>query len=165
MSLLTLILLPPVLAALAILVLRRALGALVLAGAGLSLAGAGVAAMTAWGSAAVTASLPFLPNLPVLLLASPLTATLSLLVATVAAMVLIYGLGYMAKDPERPRFFATMLFFVAAMQLLVLAGDWITLLAAWEMIGFASYLLIGFWHARAGVAEAATRACQNPISR
>ena len=158
MSLLTLILLPPVLAALAILVLRRALGALVLAGAGLSLAGAGVAAMTAWGSAAVTASLPFLPNLPVLLLASPLTATLSLLVATVAAMVLIYGLGYMAKDPERPRFFATMLFFVAAMQLLVLAGDWITLLAAWEMIGFASYLLIGFWHARAGVAEAATRA-------
>jgi NADH-quinone oxidoreductase subunit L len=44
------------------------------------------------------------------------------------------------------------------MQLLVLSGDWITLLAAWEMIGFASYLLIGFWHTRDGVAGAATRA-------
>ena len=158
MNLLALILLPPVLAALAILALRRALVALVLAGAGLSLAGAGMAAMTAWGGAAVTTTLPFLPGLAILLMADALTATIALMVATVAGLVLIYGLGYMAKDPERHRFFATMLFFVAAMQLLVLSGDWITLLAAWEMIGFASYLLIGFWHARAGVAEAATRA-------
>jgi len=31
-------------------------------------------------------------------------------------------------------------------------------LAAWELIGFASYLLIGFWHARPGVPGAAMRA-------
>ena len=78
--------------------------------------------------------------------------------ATIALFVLTYAVGYMAEDPERKRFFATMLLFVAAMQTLVLAGDWILLLAAWEVIGLASYLLIGFWHDRPGVPAAATRA-------
>ena len=158
MTMLVLTLAAPVLAALLILTLRRAAGAMALAGAAAGLAGALGLFATAAGGGASMATLPFLPGLPIRLIAGPLTATLSLLVATVAMMVLIYALGYMARDPERPRFFATMLFFVAAMQLLVLAGDWITLLAAWEMIGFASYLLIGFWHGRGGVAEAATRA-------
>jgi len=158
MTMLALTLLAPLLAALMILVLRRWSAALALVGAGLGLAGSlGLFAIAA-GGAAVTATLPFLPDLPIRLIAGPLTATLSLVVATVAAMVLTYGVGYMARDPERPRFFATMLFFVSAMQLLGLAGDWITLLAAWEMIGFSSYLLIGFWHGRDGVASAATRA-------
>lgn len=102
--------------------------------------------------------LPGLPDMPLRLTATPLTATLSLLVATVAGFVLIYAVGYMRGDPQRPRFFGTMLLFVAAMQALVLSGDWITLLAAWELIGFSSYLLIGFWHDRVGVVGAATRA-------
>ena len=51
-----------------------------------------------------------------------------------------------------------MSFFVAAMETLVLAGDWVLLLAAWEMIGLASYMLIGFWYQEDGVAEAANRA-------
>jgi NADH-quinone oxidoreductase subunit L len=80
------------------------------------------------------------------------------MVATVATFVLLYAVGYMRKDAEKPRFFATMLMFVAAMQMLVLAGDWITLLGAWELIGVSSYLLIGFWYRKPGVAGAATRA-------
>ncbi len=44
------------------------------------------------------------------------------------------------------------------MQTLVLAGDWLLFLAAWELIGLASYLLIGFWFERPGVAASATRA-------
>ena len=155
---LALTLLGPLLAALAILGLRRAPEALALAGAGFGFAGALGLFVAVSGGDTVGIALPFLPDFPIRLIASPLTATLSLVVATVAAMVLIYAVGYMGKDPERVRFFATMLLFVTAMQALVLAGDWITLLAAWEMIGFASYLLIGFWHGRAGVAEAATRA-------
>jgi len=158
MMMLALTLLAPLVAALAILAARRGSGALALAGAGLGLIGALGLFVVASGGAPVTAALPFLPEFPIRLVANPLTATLSLVVATVAAMVLTYAVGYMAHDPERARFLATMLLFVAAMQALVLAGDWITLLAAWEMIGFASYLLIGFWHGRAGVATAATRA-------
>jgi len=158
MTMLVLTLLAPLLAALAILGLRRAPEGLALAGAAFGLVGAVGLFVAVAGGGTVGLVLPFLPAFPIRLIASPLTATLSLVVATVAGMVLIYALGYMRKDPERVRFFATMLLFVTAMQALVLAGDWITLLAAWEMIGFASYLLIGFWHGRAGVASAATRA-------
>ena len=155
---LALTLLAPFGAALAVFALGRAPGALALAGAGLGLVGALGLFAGATGGAEITATLPFLPDLPIRLLAGPLTATLALMVATVAAMVLLYAAGYMAHDPEKVRFFGTMLMFITAMELLVLSGDWITLLAAWEMIGFASYLLIGFWHGRAGVPGAAMRA-------
>jgi len=155
---LALTLLAPLGAALAVFGLRRAPGVIALAGAGLGLLGAFGLFARAAGGAEVTATLPFLPDLPILLVAGPLTATLALVVATVAAMVLLYATGYMAHDPEKLRFFGTMLMFVAAMELLVLSGDWITLLAAWELIGFASYLLIGFWYSREGVPGAAMRA-------
>ncbi len=158
MTMLALTLLGPLLAALAILVLRRGPEALALIGAAFGLIGAAGLFLAASGGDVVGITLPFLPGFPIRLSASPLTATLSVVVATVAAMVLTYGVGYMRKDPERVRFFATMLLFVTAMQGLVLSGDWITLLAAWEMMGFASYLLIGFWYGRAGVASAAMRA-------
>ncbi|WP_370341564.1 NADH-quinone oxidoreductase subunit 5 family protein [Pararhodobacter marinus] len=155
---LALTILAPLGAGLTALALRRAPEAIALIGAALGLAGAIALFAGVAGGTDITASLPFLPDLPIRLVASPLTATLALVVATVAAMVLTYAAGYMAQNPERPRFFGTMLMFVAAMQLLVLSGDWITLLAAWEMIGFASYLLIGFWHGRNGVPGAAMRA-------
>ncbi|HDZ71282.1 MAG TPA: NADH-quinone oxidoreductase subunit L [Aurantimonas coralicida] len=158
MTILALTLLAPLIAALVIFGLRRAPEALALAGAGLGFLGALGLVANAAGGAVPRAILPFLPDFPILLTASPLTAVLSLLVATVAGLVLTYAAGYMAKEPERVRFFGTMLLFVTAMQLLVLSGDWVTLLAAWEMIGFASYLLIGFWHEREGVASSATRA-------
>lgn len=155
---LALALLSPLGAGLAIFALRRAPAVLALAGAGAGLIGAFGLFAAAAGGQTVGATLPFLPDFPILFAADMLTATLSLTVATVATAVLIYATGYMQRDPERVRFFATMLLFVTAMQALVLSGDWITLLAAWEMIGFASYLVIGFWHRRDGVAGAATRA-------
>lgn len=155
---LLLTLLAPFWAAIAIVVLRRASPALALAGIALGFMGAvGLLTGAARGNLAEVI-LPGLPQMPIRLTAGPLTALLAVLVATVAGLVLVYAVGYMRKDPEKPRFFATMLFFVSAMQTLVLAGDWITLLAAWELIGFSSYLLIGFWHRREGVASAASRA-------
>jgi len=155
---LILTLLAPLLAGLAVFALRRAPDWLALAGAGLGLAGAVAQLAQVVGDAAPAVLLPFLPDMPLRLGASPLTAVLSLVVATVALFVLTYAVGYMRYDQQRVRFFGTMLLFVTAMQGLVLSGDWITLLAAWEMIGFASYLLIGFWHDRPGVASSATRA-------
>jgi NADH-quinone oxidoreductase subunit L len=155
---LALTLLAPLGAGLAVFAVRRAPGALALVGAGLGLVGALGPIAGAANGTSISASLPFLPGFPILLQASPLTTTLALLVATVAAAVLTYAVGYMAHDPERVRFFGTMLLFVAAMELLALAGDWITLLSGWEMIGFASWLLIGFWYDRPGVPAAAMRA-------
>ena len=99
-----------------------------------------------------------LPDFPLQLIATPLTALLSTMVALISCFVLVYAIGYMKADPEKSRFFATLLFFISAMQVLVLAGDWILLLSAWELIGLSSYLLIGFWYRKPGVKMAATRA-------
>ena len=158
MTMLALTLLAPLLAGIAVLALRRAPEAIALAGVGLGFLAAMAVLAGAIAGNAVQMVLPGLPQMPLRLVATPLTAVVSAMVATVAAFVVVYAVGYMRSDPERPRFFGILLLFVAAMQALVLAGDWITVLAAWELIGFSSYLLIGFWHGRDGVPGAATRA-------
>ena len=148
----------PLLAAAAILLLRRGAAILALAGVALSLAASlRLLGATASGDSAPLV-LPGLPDLPLRLTAEPLTALFSVLVAAVATCVLIYSVGYMKRESGLPRFFALMSLFVAAMQALVLAGDWILVLVAWELIGLCSYLLIGFWFQRPEAANAASRA-------
>src|SRR6266852_2295812 len=137
--------LAPLAAIVVILVLRRAPALLAVIGALVSVVAAGVSlAQVATG---LHAELAFggLPGLPLLVLSEPLGAVLSLTVAVVAACVFVNAVGYMRAERDQVRFFAELSFFVAAMQMLVLAGDWLLFLAAWELIGLASYLLIGFW--------------------
>ena len=57
-----------------------------------------------------------------------------------------------------PRFFAGMSFFVGAMLTLVLADSLLLLYAAWEWVGFASWLLIGFRFREEEARRAARRA-------
>ena len=148
----------PLSAAAAILIFRRGAALLALLGSAAGLAGALVALLGAAGGARHAAELPGLPGLPLRLVAGPLTATLSAVVAAAGFLILVYAVGYMEGEADKPRFFAGMSFFVAAMQTLALAGDWVLLLASWELISLSSYLLIGFWFDREGVPPAATRA-------
>lgn len=158
MTYVALTILGPLAAMVAILVVRRAAPALALLGAGAALASAAVTLVNVAGGARYATTLPGLPEYPLRLIATPLTAALAVIVAVVGAFVMLYAVGYMEEEGGKVRFFAQMSFFVAAMETLVLAGDWLLLLAAWEMIGLASYMLIGFWYEREGVGEAATRA-------
>ncbi|BBL80355.1 hypothetical protein RxyAA322_22090 [Rubrobacter xylanophilus] len=158
MTYVALTILGPLAAAAAILLLRRAPAALALLGAGIGTAGSLLTLLRVAGGARYEATLPGLPDLPLRLVAEPLTALLAAVVAAVGALVLVYAVGYMEGEEDRVRFFAQISFFVAAMQGLVLAGDWVLLLACWELIGLSSYLLIGFWFWRPGVGGAATRA-------
>lgn len=158
MSPLAVVMLAPLSAAALILCVRRASAALALLGVGIALVASLWLLANAFEGSYRTLILPGLPGMPLLLLSNPLSTLLSVMVSIVGSFVLVYAVGYMQKDPEKPRFFAIMLFFIAAMQTLVLAGDWILLLAAWELIGFSSYLLIGFWYRRSGVSVAALRA-------
>ncbi len=158
MNLIVPTLLAPLAAALLILLLRRVPAALALTGAAVSLTASLGLLRDAFAGQGSDLILPGLPDLPLSLLATPLTSLLSALVAVIGMLVLVYATGYMKEDREKPRFFATMLLFISAMQTLVLAGDWILLLSAWELIGLSSYLLIGFWYRRPGVSSAATRA-------
>jgi NADH-quinone oxidoreductase subunit L len=148
----------PLAAAVLIVVLRRGAAALALLGAGVGSLGAVVSLTGVAAGARYAAELPGLPGLPLRLVAEPLTAALATVVAVVSALVLLYAVGYVGEERDKARFYAGMSFFSAAMQTLVLAGDWVVLLASWELIGLSSYLLIGFWYAREGVPQAATRA-------
>lgn len=158
MSIAALTILGPLVAAVLISVLRRFAAGVALAGAVVGLAGALITLVRVADGGHFSATLPGLPDFPLRLVSDPLGAVFSAVVAVVSTFVFLYAVGYMAKDDHQVRFFAGMAFFVASMQILVLAGDWILLLAAWELIGLASYLLIGFWYERPGVSSAATRA-------
>lgn len=158
MTLVALTVLGPLAAAALILLIRRFAPALALLGTGAALFGALFTLVRVADSARYSMTLPGLPGLPLRLVGEPLTAVLATFVSVVSFFVMVYAVGYTAAEQDRVRFFAGMTFFAAAMQALVIAGDWVLLLAAWEVIGFASYLLIGFYFGRPGVGEAATRA-------
>jgi NADH:ubiquinone oxidoreductase subunit 5 (subunit L)/multisubunit Na+/H+ antiporter MnhA subunit len=75
------------------------------------------------------------------------------LIPVVAAPVLAYAAA--TVEEGRTRLLALMLGFVAAMELLVVASDLLTLLLAWELIGAFSWALIGHgWRERSNGAAA-----------
>src|SRR3990172_1794958 len=76
----------------------------------------------------------------------------------VALMVQVYSIGYMKDDPRYGWYFTVMSLFAASMLTLVLADNLLFMYAAWEGVGFCSFLLIGFWWEKRSAAEAAKKA-------
>jgi NADH-quinone oxidoreductase subunit L len=87
-----------------------------------------------------------------------LTASLLIVVTTIGLLVHIYSIGYMSHDPGYWRFFAYLNLFMFSMLLLVLAGNFLVVFVAWELVGLCSYLLIGFWYRKRSAALAAKKA-------
>jgi NADH-quinone oxidoreductase subunit L len=92
------------------------------------------------------------------ILVDPLSVVMLLVVTGVGFLIHAYSVGYMHGDREERRFFAYLNLFVFSMLLLVLAGDFVILLAGWGMVGLSSYLLIGFWWERPTAVAAAKKA-------
>ena len=67
------------------------------------------------------------------------------LVLFISLLVHIFSLKYM-KEEEHPRYFAKLGFFTFSMLGLLAADHLILLFIFWELVGFSSYLLIGFWY-------------------
>ncbi len=80
------------------------------------------------------------------------------IVAAVGLLITIYAVTYMADEQRQPYFFSCFSFFIGAMLLLVLADSMVLLFVAWEMVGLASFLLIGFWHTQTDARAAAQKA-------
>ena len=66
------------------------------------------------------------------------------IVTSVALAVQIYSLGYMKGEPRFGWYFAVHSLFAASMLGLILADNLLLLYITWELVGFCSYLLIGF---------------------
>jgi NADH-quinone oxidoreductase subunit L len=92
------------------------------------------------------------------ILVDPLSAVMLLVITGIGFLIHVYSVGYMDGDPEEKRFFAYMNIFVFSMLLLVLAGNFVLLLAGWGLVGLSSYLLIGFWWQRPSAVAAAKKA-------
>ena len=91
-------------------------------------------------------------------LLDPLTAAMTVMITFVGLCIFIFSSGYMAEDPQFGRFFAYLAFFSAAMLGLVIANSLLSLFVCWELVGLASYLLIGFWIHKPSAAAAAKKA-------
>ncbi len=94
-------------------------------------------------------------------LVDPVGAVMLFMVPTVCLMIFIYSTSYMrhshtdAKgnhitedDPRYARFFAYISLFTSMMLLLVVSSNLLQFFIAWEVMGFCSYALIGFWSFR-----------------
>jgi NADH-quinone oxidoreductase subunit L len=88
----------------------------------------------------------------------PLAAAMLLMITLVSLCIFIFSIGYMAGDKNFTRFFAYLSFFSAAMLGVVIANSLLLLFICWELVGLASYLLIGFWIDRPSAAAAAKKA-------
>ncbi len=97
-------------------------------------------------------------SLPIGFAGDPLAAVMLVIVGVVAASVVVFSWGYMAHESGRPRYFAVLMLFVAAMSALVLADNLVTLFIGWELVGACSYLLIGFWYRKPEATRAAMKA-------
>jgi NADH-quinone oxidoreductase subunit L len=97
-------------------------------------------------------------SIPLGLLLDPTSLLMLLVVAAVALLVQIYSLGYMAGDPGFGRYYGCMSLFAWAMLSLTVSSSLIQLYIFWELVGLASYLLIGFWFEKWSASEAGKKA-------
>ena len=91
-------------------------------------------------------------------LLDPLTALMAVMVSLVSLLIFVFSLGYMAEDGNFTRFFCFLSLFAAAMLGVIVANSLLLLFISWELVGLASYLLIGFWFHKPEAAAAAKKA-------
>ena len=96
--------------------------------------------------------------IPVSLQLDRLAVLMLVLVHTVGLLVQVYSISYLRTDGRLPRYFAFLQLFIGAMLGIVLAGNLVVMYAFWELVGLASYLLIGFWYDRPAAVVAAKKA-------
>ncbi len=87
---------------------------------------------------------------------------LSLLMLTIVAgisfLVQVYSLGYMAGDPGFARYYAFQSLFAWAMMTMTIAPTMLQFYVFWELVGLASYFLIGFYYEKFSASEAGKKA-------
>ncbi|MGA7104316.1 MAG: NADH-quinone oxidoreductase subunit L, partial [Candidatus Deferrimicrobiaceae bacterium] len=92
------------------------------------------------------------------ILVDNLTAVMLVIVTLVSFLVHLFSVGYMHGDPKYSRYFAYLSVFSFSMLGLVLAESFFFIYIFWELVGFSSYALIGFWFEKKSAADAGKKA-------
>ena len=141
---------------------RARSGAIAITAAALALVAAGCTFAQVWGGEAIHARWHWFTigdrAFHVGILLDNISVFMLLLVAVVALPVHIYSVAYMKGDPGIHRYWTYLGLFCAAMLGLVIADNLLLTYICWELVGFASYLLIGFWFTKDSAAQANKRA-------
>lgn len=87
-----------------------------------------------------------------------LSVLMLLLVSAIALLVHIYSTAYMQGDAYLHRYWAYLGLFCFSMLGLVITDNLLVLYMFWELVGFSSYLLIGFWFTRDAATQASKKA-------
>jgi len=80
------------------------------------------------------------------------------MVAFVGSLIHFYAASYMKGDPGFSRFFLVFHLFFLAMIGLLTSNNYVQLYLFWELVGLASYLLVGFWFHKESARKAALKA-------
>ena len=86
-----------------------------------------------------------------------ISAVFLFVLMAVSLCVSLFSYGYMKDDESFGRYFCFLNFFCFAMSALLISSNLIQTYIFWELVGVASYLLIGFWYKRTSVSNAAKR--------
>ena len=84
--------------------------------------------------------------IPFGMLLDSLSVIMGILASTLCFLIFVYSTEYMANEGDRNRFFFLMLAFGGGMLTLVLSNNLLIGFIGWEIMGFCSYGLIGFWN-------------------
>jgi NADH-quinone oxidoreductase subunit L len=92
------------------------------------------------------------------ILVDGMTAVMLVVVTTVSFLVHLFSSGYMAGDRRYARYFAFLGWFTFSMLGIVLSNSLFFLYIFWELVGVASYVLIGFFFHKNSAADANKKA-------
>ncbi len=92
------------------------------------------------------------------LLLNNLTLLMLLIVTGVSLLVALFSSRYMKGEEGYSRYFAALSFFAFSMLGIVLSNNLIQIFIFWELVGVASYLLIGFWFEKPSASIASKKA-------
>ena len=88
----------------------------------------------------------------------PLALFMLAVVNVLGAVIVLYSVGYMARERDYVRYYFLILAFIGSMSGLVLAGDVVLLYIFWEAVGICSALLIAYWWEKPAARRAGLKA-------
>jgi NADH-quinone oxidoreductase subunit L len=79
-----------------------------------------------------------------------LSAVMLVVVCMISALTHLFSTRYMENDPKYNKYFAYLGIFTFSMLGIVLTSNLLMMYIFWELVGFSSYILIGFWYEKPG---------------